>query len=75
MERSLIKQYERDMAEVLPKLTEQTRPAIIALAGLPLEIKGFGPVKMANEAKAAKRREELLAVIRSGGTSQTKAAE
>ncbi|WP_050930858.1 indolepyruvate ferredoxin oxidoreductase family protein [Aestuariivita boseongensis] len=75
MERALIKQYERDMKEVLPKLTADTRDAIIALAELPLQIRGFGPVKQANEAKAAKRREELLAVIRQGGPQMAKAAE
>ncbi|KAJ04832.1 indolepyruvate ferredoxin oxidoreductase family protein [Sulfitobacter mediterraneus] len=75
MERALIKQYERDMAEVLPLLTEQTRDAIVALAELPRQIRGFGPVKEANEAKAAKRREELLSVIRAGGTKTSKAAE
>ena len=47
----------------------------MALAELPLQIRGFGPVKQANEAKAAKRREELLAVIRAGGTATAKAAE
>ena len=75
MERALIKQYEADMSEVLPKLTDQTRDAIVALAELPLQIRGFGPVKQANEIKAAKRREELLAVIRAGGTFTAKAAE
>jgi len=40
-----------------------------------LQIRGFGPVKQANEAKAAKRREELLAVIQSGGPAHAKAAE
>jgi len=75
MERALITQYEADMAEVLPKLTDQTREAIVALAELPLQIRGFGPVKQGNEAKAEKRREELLAVIRAGGTSTAKAAE
>ncbi|MGC1505658.1 MAG: indolepyruvate ferredoxin oxidoreductase family protein [Sulfitobacter sp.] len=75
MERALIKQYEQDMAEVLAKLTDQTREAIVALAELPKQIRGFGPVKQAAEAKAAKRREELLSVIRAGGTEMTKAAE
>ncbi|UWR23746.1 indolepyruvate ferredoxin oxidoreductase family protein [Sulfitobacter sp. S190] len=75
MERALIRQYESDMAEVLPKLTDQTREAIVALAALPKTIRGFGPVKQANEAVAAKRREELLAVIRAGGSSVAKAAE
>ena len=63
------------MAQVLPKLTDQTRNAIVALAELPLQIRGFGPVKQGNEEKAAKRREELLAVIRAGGAQTAKAAE
>ena len=75
MERALIKQYESDMAEVLPKLDDATRDAIVALAELPKQIKGFGPVKEAHEAKAAKRREELLSVIRAGGPQQARAAE
>ncbi|MEC3861093.1 indolepyruvate ferredoxin oxidoreductase family protein [Mesobacterium sp. TK19101] len=75
MERALIKQYEKDMADVLPKLDDANRDAIVALAELPLQIRGFGPVKQANEAKAAKRREELLSVIRSGGAGLAKAAE
>ncbi|MEL6452460.1 MAG: indolepyruvate ferredoxin oxidoreductase family protein [Pseudomonadota bacterium] len=75
MERALIKQYEADMKEVLPLLNADTQEAIVALAVLPLDIRGFGPVKEANEAKAAKRREELLAVIRGGGTGLAQAAE
>ena len=75
MERALIKQFEADMRDVLPKLDENTRDAIVALAALPLQIRGFGPVKEANEAQAAKRREELLSVIRSGGAPLAKAAE
>ena len=75
MERALIKQYEADMREVLPKLDDNTREAIVALANLPLQIRGFGPVKQENEAKAAKRREELLGVIRAGGLPAARAAE
>ena len=75
MERALIKQYEADMRSVLPQLTPATRDALVALAELPLQIRGFGPVKAANEAKAAKRREELLAVIRSGGETTSQAAQ
>jgi len=75
MERALIKQYEADMAQVLPQLTVGTRDAVLALAELPLHIRGFGPVKQANEAKAAKRREELLSVIRAGGAQTAQAAE
>ena len=75
MERALIKQYEADMRAVLPEVSAGTRDAVLALAELPLQIRGFGPVKAANEAKAAKRREELLAVIRAGGTDRAQAAE
>ena len=75
MERALIAQYEADMAEALPLADERTHDAIVALAGLPLQIRGFGPVKAANERKATKRREELLSVIRAGGPEMRRAAE
>lgn len=75
MERALIKQYERDMLEWLPKASAAVMEPLIALAELPLQIRGFGPVKQANEQKAAKRREELLAALRQGGTAVKQAAE
>ncbi|KIC08408.1 indolepyruvate ferredoxin oxidoreductase [Leisingera sp. ANG-M1] len=75
MERALIKQYERDMKEWLPKAEPELMEPLIALAELPLQIRGFGPVKMANEQKAAKRREELLAALRQGGVPLKQAAE
>jgi len=75
MERSLIRQYESDMSEVLKSLSPATRDAVIALAELPLQIRGFGPIKQANEKTAAKRREELLSTIRAGGPQMLRAAE
>jgi indolepyruvate ferredoxin oxidoreductase len=75
MERALIAQFEGDMAEVLPKLTPDTAPAIRALVELPKSILGYGPVKEAAERKAARRREELLATIRAGGAPMKAAAE
>ena len=75
MERALIKQYEADMAEVLAKVTPDRMDAAVALAELPLSIRGFGPVKQANEVKAAKRREELLSAFRDGGKGMAQAAE
>ena len=75
MERALIRQYVADLKEVLPLLAPSTRDPILALARLPLEIRGFGPVKHANAAKAEKRREELLSIIRSGGSVVSQAAE
>ncbi|MBV2361071.1 indolepyruvate ferredoxin oxidoreductase family protein [Thalassococcus sp. CAU 1522] len=75
MERALIRQYEADMREWLPKADDQRMDALVALAELPLQIRGFGPVKTANEAKAAKRREELLSVLRNPGAATRQAAE
>jgi indolepyruvate ferredoxin oxidoreductase len=75
MERALIKQYEADMREWLPQVRAEILAPLIALAELPLQIRGFGPVKQANEQKAAKRREELLAALRQGGTPLKQAAE
>ena len=60
MERDLIRQYERDLSQILPQLSEETRDIIIALAELPLTIRGFGPVKLLNEQQAAKKRTDLL---------------
>ncbi|KIC25286.1 MULTISPECIES: indolepyruvate ferredoxin oxidoreductase family protein [unclassified Leisingera] len=75
MERALIKQYEADMKEWLPKAAPEIMEPLMALAELPLQIRGFGPVKMANEQMAAKRREELLAALRQGGVPLKQAAE
>ena len=75
MERALIAQYEADMDEVLTTVTEQTEATAIELARLPLAVLGFGPVKVASEARAAKRREELLAAFRAGPPVMTQAAE
>ena len=75
MERALIRQYETDMAEVLREPRAEAMEAAVALAELPLTIRGFGPVKAENHAKAMKRRDELLAVIRAGGAPLKEAAE
>ncbi len=75
MERALIRQYEADMAEVLPGLSSATKDAICALALLPLDIRGFGPVKQKNAALAEASRKALLATIRAGGPSARVAAE
>jgi len=61
MERALIAEYERDMSDVAAHVRPDTQEAAIALARLPLDIRGFGPVKQANADRAAKRRTELRA--------------
>jgi indolepyruvate ferredoxin oxidoreductase len=64
MERDLIAQYEADLEEIPGLIRPDTLDAAIALAELPLQIKGFGPVKQSNADKAAIRRAELLAYLR-----------
>jgi indolepyruvate ferredoxin oxidoreductase len=63
MERALIKEYEGDM-KTLIKAEHLDNDAAIALARLPLSIRGFGPVKDANAREAAKQREALLAKLK-----------
>ncbi|MEM9012924.1 MAG: indolepyruvate ferredoxin oxidoreductase family protein [Pseudomonadota bacterium] len=75
MERALIAEYERDLDEILGGVTPATYDIAVALAELPLQIRGFGHVKQAGAAAAAKRREELLAAYRAGGTPAAQAAE
>jgi hypothetical protein len=54
MERALIRQYQCRHGRVPAKRPPQTMDALIALAELPLTIRGFGPVKEAN----ARRRQQ-----------------
>jgi indolepyruvate ferredoxin oxidoreductase len=75
MERALIRQYQADMAEWLPKAAPDTMEALIALAELPLQIRGFGPVKEQNAAKAAKTRDAILSQLAAGGAPLRQAAE
>ena len=74
-ERALIAQYEADMAEVLPAVTPATTEIARELALLPLDIRGFGPVKEAGVKAAAQRRADLLAAFRAGGTPTRLAAQ
>uniref|UniRef100_UPI0030811AC3 DUF6537 domain-containing protein n=1 Tax=Paracoccus sphaerophysae TaxID=690417 RepID=UPI0030811AC3 len=66
-ERALAAQYERDMAELLPKVTPATLETARELAALPQQIRGYGFIKDAAMEKAAVRRAELLAEFRAGG--------
>jgi indolepyruvate ferredoxin oxidoreductase len=75
MERALIAEYERDMDAVQAAMTPATREIAVALAALPLAIRGFGPVKQAAAEAAAARRAELLAAFAAGGWPEVRAAE
>ncbi|QXT38291.1 indolepyruvate ferredoxin oxidoreductase family protein [Gymnodinialimonas ceratoperidinii] len=74
MERDLIRQYQDDMLVWLPKANAARMEALVALAELPLSIRGYGPIKEANAAKAEARRQELLLALEGAG-STLRAAE
>jgi len=60
-ERALIAEYEADMVEALAGLTGVNLETVAALAALPDTVRGYGPVKAANLAKARAVRADLLA--------------
>ncbi|WP_411958045.1 indolepyruvate ferredoxin oxidoreductase family protein [Paracoccus homiensis] len=74
-ERAMIREFEADMKQILPKVTPQTLPIAIELAELPLTVRGYGPVKAKAATEAALRREELLEQFRQGGAPMREAAE
>lgn len=59
-ERALIEQYIGDLRLIAAKLRADTLSTAVALASLPDTIRGFGPVKDANRAKAEVTRATLL---------------
>jgi len=67
MERALIAEYERDIAELIASYSPAKHALAQEIAELPLTIRGFGPVKHANAEKAAANRETLLAQWRGNG--------
>jgi indolepyruvate ferredoxin oxidoreductase len=60
MERELIDQYEARIAELLPQLDTTRLPLAAQIAQVPLGMRGFGHVKLANVALARARETELL---------------
>ncbi|MFL5251377.1 MAG: indolepyruvate ferredoxin oxidoreductase family protein [Rhodopila sp.] len=57
---ALIRQYEADLQTILDKLSPANLDTAVALAELPDQIRGFGPVKDANRQKAQLQRTILL---------------
>jgi indolepyruvate ferredoxin oxidoreductase len=75
MERDLITEYEGDMDAAFAGLAPANREIALELAALPLEIRGFGPVKAGARAAAAARRAELVGAFAAGGRPSLRAAE
>ncbi len=71
----MIRDYEALIGEILGKLNAANSATATELARLPLRVRGFGHVKLANAERVAEEREVLLGQFRSGGTPIPQAAE
>ncbi len=65
LERRLIREYEDLLDEIARDLSTDNHDAAVALAALPLSIRGFNTVKMKSAEEAEARREALLKKFRS----------
>jgi indolepyruvate ferredoxin oxidoreductase len=63
IERQLIRDYEDLIKVVAAKLSPTTHTAAVALAQLPHDVRGFGPVKRDSVEAFYRRRDELLAQL------------
>ena len=76
LERQMIADHERLLDEIADRLTPANYATAVALAGLPLEIRGFGHIKLRNYKQAKAREAALLAELRDPSPAKTlKAAE
>ena len=71
-ERRLIRDYEALVEEILGALDADRLEAAVALATLPDEIRGFGPIKAAAIAQAEARKAALLEQFREGPPPATR---
>jgi indolepyruvate ferredoxin oxidoreductase len=60
LERELVRQYEARIDELLPRLAPENLALASEIARLPLAVRGYGHVKIANVALARAREAELL---------------
>jgi len=60
MERGLVESYRARIEALLPALAPQRLKTATEIAALPLQMRGFGHVKLANVALARAREAELL---------------
>lgn len=64
LQKKLIQTYEQDMKMLLSTPLETYSTAAVELAGLPLQVRGYGPVWENNYRKMMARRKELLSEIK-----------
>jgi indolepyruvate ferredoxin oxidoreductase len=74
LERRLIADYEALLDDIVPLLKPETQEVVAALAALPEQIRGYGPVKHAAVEKAKLREKELLDALRGAPPQRRQAA-
>ena len=74
LERRLIAEFEADVADLTQRLTPASHPIAVRVVGAYESIRGYGHVKEASAAKAAKTRADALNELKAGKAPVEKAA-
>ena len=72
MERQLIADYEKLMADLIPGMDKKNRATITALASLPAKVRGYGPVKEVSVDKMEADKADLLKGLKAPSANSTK---
>ena len=74
LERRLLAEFEADVADLTQRLTPSSHPAAVRVVGAYETIRGYGHVKEASAAEAAKARAGALSELKAGKAPADKAA-
>jgi indolepyruvate ferredoxin oxidoreductase len=74
LERRLLAEYEADVEKLLTLISPATHATAVRIAGLPESIRGYGRVKEANAAEAARARANAFREWRAAEARADKAA-
>ena len=74
LEQRLVAEYEADIEELTARLTPANHAIAVRIAGLPETIRGYGRVKEAAAAEAAKARANAFEELKTGKTQMELAA-
>ena len=74
-ERAMIAAYETEIDAMLARLAPDTLDRLVAIAALPQDVRGFGHVKAAAEARVARTRETLWRALDEASAALPDAAE
>ena len=74
LERRLIAEFEADVADLTQRLSPASHPAAVRVVGSYGAIRGYGHVKEASAAEAAKARADALDELKAGKAPVEKAA-